>query len=178
MNLAKSLCVCAYGCHVCFDLMRSFLLHPFTALFSSLCAAFCLSLSIPSVDNVVARSSLLFVLLFLGCSRTLIIAIREICKFDDRLGDVQKYYRLGICIADGNERGHPSFGLFRFISKRRWLVTVIIKICFVYIRVFASIPLYRHRYCRYFSDFFSRSIENIMCYIVAFTRVHVCIEKK
>jgi hypothetical protein len=119
VNLAEFVCVlCAYVCLVCFDLMRSFLLHPFAVLFSSLCASASLSLSLfLSVDNVVARSSLLFVLLSLGCSRTVIIVVREICKSDDRLGGVQTYYRLEICRIDRNVRGRSSFDLFRFISK-------------------------------------------------------------
>ncbi len=151
-----SLHVCAYVCHVCFDLMRSLLLHPFAVLFSSLCAS---ALPMPlsffsSVDNVVARSSLLFVLLSLVCSRTVIIVVRKICKFDDRLGGVQPYYRLDICMADKNERGRPSLGLFRFISKRRWIVAFITEMCYVYVRVFASILLCCRRCCRHFFDSF------------------------
>jgi hypothetical protein len=81
-----------YVCHVYFDLMRSSLLHLFAVPFSFLHAIdppLSLSLShslFPSTDNVVARSSLLYVLLSLVCSRTMIIVIREICKFDDRVG--------------------------------------------------------------------------------------------
>lgn len=58
-----------------------------------------------SVRNVVVRSSLLFVLLSLVCSKAVIIVIREIYKFDDRLdndGSVQAYYRLtSMCREEG-----------------------------------------------------------------------------
>jgi hypothetical protein len=139
VNLVEFLYVCPYVCHVCFDLMRSFLLHLFAVLFSSLCLYFSLSLSFsvfPSVGNVVARSSLLFVLLSLVCRRTVSIVIREICKFDDRLGradSVQTYYRLTVCMAEISERRRPSSVFFRVISeRRRWIVAFIIEMCFVY----------------------------------------------
>ena len=86
-----SLYLYAYVCHVCFNVMRSFLLHLFPVLFSS---PYFFSLSF-SVDNVVMHSPLpsLPFSLYSSCllslvsvrDRTAIIIIREICKFDDRL---------------------------------------------------------------------------------------------
>jgi hypothetical protein len=147
VNSVGFLCVCAYVCHVCFDLMRSFLLHLFAVLFSSLYISLPFSV-FPSVGNVVARSSLLFVLLSLVCSRTVSIVIREICKFDDRLGrggSVQTYYRLSVCMVDISERGRLSLVLFCTISKRRRLISAfIIEICFAYMLMYISIhPCYR-----------------------------------
>ena len=84
-------CVCVYVCHVCFDLMRSFffLLHLFAISF------FFFSLSLHRAFFL----SRVFLLLSLVCSRTMIIVIREIYKFDDRPDNdasVQVYYRLSM----------------------------------------------------------------------------------
>ncbi len=112
--------VCTYVCHVCFDLMRSLFV---TSFCDPILLSVCLSLSLspfPSVDNVVAHFSLLFIFLFLMYCRTVIIVIRERerDRFDDRLASVQMYYRLDVCIANRSERRRLSSVLFCFILKR------------------------------------------------------------
>jgi hypothetical protein len=116
------ICVCVRICMSCllrFDEIF-FATSPLWS-YSSLSMPLSLSLSLPfsSVDNVVARYSLLFVFLFLIYCRTVIIVIRELCKFDDRLASMQAHYRLDVCIADRSKRGRVSSGLFCFILKRR-----------------------------------------------------------
>ena len=111
--------VCVYmSCSLRFDeifFATSFCgpILPPLSLSRSACLSVCLPLYLSawlsfspfsSVENVVARSSRLFVLLSLVWSRAVIIVIREICKFDDRLGSacsMQTYYRLSVCMARG-----------------------------------------------------------------------------
>lgn len=122
VNSTESLCVCTHMYVMFASIWWDLFCHiSFVILFFSLYASVSLSLSLPfsSVDNVVARYSLLFVFLFLIYCRTVIIVIRELCKFDDRLASMQAHYRLDVCIADRSKRGRVSSGLFCFILKRR-----------------------------------------------------------
>ncbi len=90
VNSTGSLYVCAYVCH---GLLRFDEIFLATSFFVPILFSMWISLSLPLslpfllIGNVVARSSLLFVLLSLMCKRTMIIVIREIFKFDDRLSD-------------------------------------------------------------------------------------------
>ena len=104
-------CVCAYICHICFDLMRSFLFCYIssTILFSFLLLPIYLLHPSARMLLSVGRLSLSALVASLSpvCIRPVIIVITEMYKFDHRLDNsasVQAHYRLSMCIGEAPAR--------------------------------------------------------------------------
>ena len=123
LDLSTCMLIYVMFASIWWDLFRYIFLRSYSPLWR--CLPVCLSVWLSSspfssVENVVARSSPLFVLLSLVSRRAVIIVIREICKFDDRLGSacsMQTYYRLSVCMARAG--GRWSLDAFRLVPGRR-----------------------------------------------------------